>query len=266
MQMKLQVLISAVNEDIFTLAERMGLESDAIIINQTDHFGYREYERSCKNGRKQVKCYSFAERGVGLSRNNALMRATGDILLFADEDIVYNSGYEEKILNQFKEHPEADFLLFNMRVSQKRATYYTRKYHRVHIWHAGRYPTYSFAVKREKLEAANITFSLLFGGGAKYSNGEDSLFLKDCLSCGMKVYAVPVELGYEKERESTWFEGYTEKFFLDRGVLYHFLYGALAYPMAVRFIAVHGSEMCEEIPPKAALRLMKRGIRSVKET
>ena len=35
-----------------------------------------------------------------------------------------------------------------------------------------------FAVRRERLQAANITFSLLFGGGAKYSNGEDSLFLK----------------------------------------------------------------------------------------
>ncbi len=263
--MRLQVLISAVNEDIFTLAERMGLESDAIIINQTEHFGYREYERSCKTGRKQVKCYSFDERGVGLSRNNALMRASGDIVLFADEDIVYNSGYEEKVLNQFKEHPEADFLLFNMRVADSRATYYTRRYHRVHIWNAGRYPTYSFAVKREKLEAANITFSLLFGGGAKYSNGEDSLFLRDCLSHGLKVYAVPVELGYERERESTWFNGYTEKFFIDRGVLYHFLYGRLAYPMAMRFIAAHGKEMCVEIPQKAALRLMKKGIESVKQ-
>ena len=114
-------------------------------------------------------------------------------------------------------------VLFNIRVGESRATYYTEKFHRVHIWNAGRYPTYSFAVRRERLQAANITFSLLFGGGAKYSNGEDSLFLKDCLSYGFKVYATPVELGAETERESTWFHGYHEKFFTDRGVLYHFL-------------------------------------------
>lgn len=36
--MKLQLLVSAVNEDVSTLAQRMNLESDAIIINQTDHF------------------------------------------------------------------------------------------------------------------------------------------------------------------------------------------------------------------------------------
>ena len=133
----------------------------------------------------------------------------------------------------------------------------------VHVWNAGRYPTYSFAVRREKLHASNVTFSLLFGGGAKYSNGEDSLFLKECIQYGLKVYAVPAELGAERERESTWFKGYTDKFFLDRGVLYHFLYGALAYPMAVRFILAHGKVMCAEIPKKNALALMKKGIRSV---
>ena len=61
----------------------------------------------------------------------------------------------------------------------------------------------------------------------------------------------------------TWFAGYTDKFFIDRGVLYHFLYGGLAYPMAVRFILAHGKVMCQEIPKKNALALMRKGIQSV---
>lgn len=257
--MKLQVLLSAVDEDVSTLAERMNLESDTIIINQTDHFGYKQYMYN----NKHIQCYEFCEKGVGLSRNNALLRATGDILLFSDEDIVYDKGYERKVLEAFDKHPEADFLLFNMRVGKTRATYYTNKYHRVHIWNSGRYPTYSFAVRRNKLHAAHVTFSLLFGGGAKYSNGEDSLFLRDCIRYGLKVYAINVEIGAERERESTWFKGYTDKFFIDRGVLYHFLYKRLAYLMAMRFIAAHGKVMCQEIPKKNALALMKRGIDSV---
>ena len=242
--MKLQVLVAAVNQDVRTMAERMHLESDAIIVNQTDHFGYEEYTHS---GRR-IQCYEFREKGVGLSRNSALMRAEGDIVLFSDEDVVYDKGYEKRILEAFEQHPEADFLLFNVRVGEARATYYTKEYHRVHVWNAGRYPTYAF---------------LLFGGGAKYSNGEDSLFLRDCLKYGMVVYAVPVEIGAERERESPWFQGYTDKFFIDRGVLYHFLYGGLAYLMAVRFIMAHGKVMCTTIPRKNALQLMKKGIRSV---
>lgn len=258
--MKLQVLVSAVGQDVKSLAQRMQLESDAIIINQTDHFAYENFSQ---NG-KQIQAYSFAEKGVGLSRNNALLRGTGDILLFSDEDIVYDAGYEQRILEEFEKHPEADMLLFNMRVGEERATYYTTQFHRVHIWNAGRYPTYSFAVRREVLHASHITFSLLFGGGAKYSNGEDSLFLKDCLSYGMKVCAVPVEIGAETVRESTWFNGYHEKFFYDRGVLYHFLYGKLAIPMAIRFLLAHGKVMCQQINIKDAFQLMKNGIRDVK--
>lgn len=258
--MNLQVLVSAVKQDVSALAERMHLESDAIIINQTDTFAFQEYEHAGK----KISCYSFAEKGVGLSRNNALLRATADIVLFSDEDIVYDAGYEEKILTEFEKHPEADMLLFNMRVGEARATYYTEQLHRVHIWNAGRYPTYSFAVRREKLHAAHITFSLLFGGGARYSNGEDSLFLKDCLKYGLKVYAVPIEIGMEVERESTWFNGYHEKFFADRGVLYHFLYGKLAVPMALRFLLAYGDVMCKAISRKEAFALMKQGIDSVR--
>lgn len=258
--MRLQVLVSAVGEDARTLAERMHLESDAVIINQTDHFSHEEYTH---NGRR-IQCFSTNEKGVGISRNEALMRAEGEILLFSDEDIVYDKGYAKEVLDAFKKYPGADFLLFNMRVGASRATYHTKKFHRVRIWNAGRYPTYSFAVKRDKLLASRVMFSLLFGGGARYSNGEDSLFLRDCLRYGLRVYAVPTELGMERERESTWFKGYTDKFFLDRGVLYYFLYGKLAYLMAVRFITVHGRVMCREIPKKNALALMKKGIASVK--
>lgn len=258
--MRLEVLVSSVNQKVTDMAERMHLESDAVIVNQTDHFEYEEYMYLGNH----IRCYSFAEKGVGLSRNNALLRAQGDIVLFSDEDIVYDEGYAQKVLREFERHPEADMLLFNIRVGEARATYYTKEFHRVHIWNAGRYPTYSFAVRREKLHAAHITFSLLFGGGAKYSNGEDSLFLKDCLSYGFKVYAVPVELGAETERESTWFHGYDEKFFTDRGVLYHFLYGRLAWLMSIRFLAAHGQLMCQDIPRDKALKLMEQGIRSVR--
>ena len=41
--MKMQFLVSAVKEDVETLAERMNLQADAIIVNQCDANVYREY-------------------------------------------------------------------------------------------------------------------------------------------------------------------------------------------------------------------------------
>ena len=101
----------------------------------------------------------------------------------------------------------------------------------------GRYPAYSIAVKREVLLDKKVRFSPLFGGGAKYSNGEDSLFLKDAFKGKIAMYATDVHIGEEIPGESTWFEGYTEKFFHDRGVLFAFLYGKNAWLWRLRFIA-----------------------------
>lgn len=255
--MILETLVSAVKQDVSTLAKKMNLQSDAIIINQCEENNYLEYQHQ---GNK-IRAYSFAEKGVGLSRNNALLRAKAEIVLFSDEDIVYHDGYAAKILKAFEERPEADMLLFNMEVEADRATYHIEKEHRVRFYNSGRYPTYSFAIRREKLHKANITFSLLFGGGAKYSNGEDSLFLLECLKKGFKVYALPIEIGKEVPRPSTWFHGYTEKFFFDRGVLYYHLYGKLRGLMAIRFLLAHKAVMCQEIPVKKAYKLMCEGMK-----
>ncbi|MGN0401958.1 MAG: glycosyltransferase family A protein [Acetatifactor sp.] len=261
--MRVQTLVAAVKQDVRQLAGKMRLETDAVIVNQCEENSYLEYEHAgC-----QVKCYSFHEKGVGLNRNNALLRGDGDILLLSDEDIVYDKGYGEKIQKEFEAHPEADVLIFNLRVVPERATYHTDSYGRVRWYNCGRYPTFSFAVRGDRIKKANVTFSLLFGGGAPYSNGEDSLFLMDCLRKGLKIYKTPVEIGEEVPRTSggsTWFHGYDEKFFYDRGFLYHFLYGRKAGLMALRFVYAKRSVMCGEIPAQKAYSIMKKGIADAK--
>ena len=265
--MKLQVLVSAMHADAKELTNRMKLQTDAIIINQCDGNATEQFTiEDAEGNMREIKVYSFGERGIGLSRNNALLRANGEISLFADDDIIYGNGYEKKILDEFAAHPAADVLLFNVSVNDARRTYYNTDFHRVRWFNCGRYPAYAIAIKTEKMHAKNLTFSLLFGGGAKYSNGEDSLFLVDCLRAGLKVYASPVLIGKEEERESgsTWFAGYNRKFFYDRGVLYHYLYGKMAKIWGMRFLLKNKSVMCKEITFKQAYRWLKEGIRFAK--
>lgn len=253
-----QVLVSAVDKEPHKLAEEMHIETDAVIVNQCSHY---KVESFCHEDRK-IRVFHMAERGVGLSRNTALMRADGDICLFSDQDIVYEENYGQKILQAFEECPSADMIVFNIDVGEERKTYYNTELKRVRWYNCGRYGAVSFAVRREKLLESGVTFSLLFGGGAKYSAGEDSLFLKQFMDKGYKVYASPVTIGREREGDSTWFSGYHEKFFYDRGVLYHFLYGHLAKLWALRFLLAHREKMCREIPVKKAYRMMWEGIKN----
>lgn len=258
--MKIQVLVSAVEQNMAALVEKMNISTPAVVVNQCDSYGYEEMEH---NGAK-IQCFSMPERGVGLSRNTALLHADAEVCLFSDEDIALTGDYAKEMEKAYREIPDADIILFNVKVSPKRKTYWNTDIHRVNYRNYGRYPAYSISGKLDSLRRANVGYSLLFGGGAKYSNGEDSLFLRDCLRAGLHIYTHTICIGEEKERESTWFRGYTQKFFHDRGVLYHFLYGKLAKPLAWRFLWVHRQEMCREISVGEAYRLMKDGIREGK--
>jgi len=259
--MYLELLISAVNAEPDKLIETMKIECPAVLVNQCGRVSITVLER--ESG--AVRVFDSDERGVGKSRNKALSEARGDILLFADEDIVYDPGFAERVIDEFAAHPEADGLFFNVRVCEERRTYWNEDYSRVHIWNGGRYPAYSIALRKSAVDRAAgkgkpLRFSELFGGGAKYSCGEDSLFIRDCLGAGLKLYRTPTEIGEEIPRPSTWFKGYDEKYFFDRGVLYHFLYGILAYPMGVRYILAKRSVMCKEIPWKQAIGIIRKGI------
>ena len=161
-------------------------------------------------------------------------------------------------------------ILFNVRVNPSRRTYWNDTFKRIRFYNYGRYPAYSISARKKVLSESGVQYSLLFGGGAKYSNGEDSLFLKDCLHAGLRIYASPVCLGEEEERPatenaSTWFTGYHEKFFHDRGVLYAFLYGPMKYVMAWVFLIRKRKTMCRELSILQAAKYMKEGIREAKE-
>ena len=260
---RLQILVSAVNKDAKVLPQLMNLESDAVIVNQIQE--KREVSES-SDGQNEAgmkhqdlpECedYSFdynghaikvlnrREKGVGLSRNTAFDNSDAEIIQFGDDDIRYSDGYAQRILAEFDAHPEADVILFNVKAQAGRETYWNTDCGKVSWRNYGRYPAYAICVRRERLKARGIKYSLLFGGGATYMNGEDSLFLHDCLKAGLYLYRTTVSIGYEESGESTWFKGFTDKFYFDRGVLYHFLYGKMAPVFAFRYLFKKGREMC----------------------
>ncbi|MBO4309910.1 MAG: glycosyltransferase family 2 protein [Lachnospiraceae bacterium] len=253
--MRVTLLISSLNADTDKLIKKMRIAGDAVLVNQCDKNDRREIE---SGGR--ITIIDSDTRGVGVNRNLCIDNSFGDIVLFADDDIEYDDGYEEKIITEFEKHPEAEMIMFNFEVCDERRTYLNEGFKKLSKMNIGRYPAYSIAVKRDVLIKKNLRFSTLFGGGAKYSNGEDSLFLKEAMSKKVAMYSSDVFLGREIPRESTWFEGYTEKFFHDRGVLFAFLYGKSAWLWRLRFILVKKEMFKGKIGRKEADRLMKEGI------
>ena len=235
--MSLQVLVAAMHQKDHSLLEKMNIQSDVIVANQC---GRDSYEAFDWNGHSAVYI-NRNQRGVGLNRNQALLQATADICLIADEDVVYYDGYEEIVEQAYRDHPDADVIIFDMRVLTgdgeisgliKREEFVGKKA-------LSRYGTVRVSFRTDSIKRKNIYFHRMFGGGTPHTNGEDTIFLSDCADRGLKVLTCPKTLGEVHNYSSTWFSGYDDKYFHDRGVLFAYLHPVIARPLCIYHVVKH---------------------------
>lgn len=224
-----QVLVAAVEQETAVLPRKMHLQTGAIVCNQC-RFGANSVKQS---GADSVTWGDFSARGVGRNRNEALRRAEADIVLFADQDLTYADGYEKIVREAFERLPRADVIIFDLTYPEG-GRKPIRQIRRLGILGCMRFGAARVGARLASLREKHITFSTDFGGGTKYGSGEDSLFFRDCLREGLRIYAYPAVIGHLRPEPSSWFTGYNEKYFFDKGVLWSqlFPHGGWAYGLA----------------------------------
>ena len=253
--MRLEVIVATINMDERTLHKSMRIRTDALICNQHSQESFQQF---IEDG-NTIRYLTTTDRGAGANRNLGLLRATGDILLFADDDVVYHEGYEDLVLNAFRLLPDADVVFFNIqRDSDPFEGSGTAQTTRIRKHNAFRFGTVRIAMKRAAQRRHGIWFPLEFGPGSKYPGGEDSLFISSCLKHKLVMYAVPVEIGRLQHRESTWFHGFTKKYFLGKGALYGALFNRWHLLYSVYYLLRHPAH-CKETGFLQALRMMRQG-------
>lgn len=212
-----EILCATMHQKDFSKIKEMNIRSDVVFANQADKTAYDEYEF---DGHK-AKMITTATRGVGTNRNLALLYASADICLFADEDVVYCDDMEQKVVSEFEAHPDADVIIFHFdtdSTERKQKKYLKTK-------KCGKmtkmpWATFRVAVRLEKVRKANLWFTTLFGGGCIFPSGEDSMWLSAAKKSGLNFYVSKETIGKVSFESSTWFSGYDEKFFYAKGVYY----------------------------------------------
>ena len=211
----------------FSLGERMNITCDAVFANQADtnEFSIRATDDYT------WKMITTETRGVGLNRNLALLMSDAEIILFADDDITYYDGTFGAIAQAFVDRQDADVIIFSVDLARNGEIFEKRRVpgKRMHIWNSLKYGTYVIAARRQSILKANIQFNQFFGGGCIYGSGEDSLFLKACFDKKLKVYSCNHVLGACRKDVSSWFSGYDEKFFFDKGASLTYLFPKTKY-------------------------------------
>lgn len=260
---KVQVLVATMHQQDFSKVSEMKIASDVFFANQADKTGYETKDY----GGFSAAMLTTETRGVGINRNFALQYASGDILLLADDDMVYSEGYADTVRREFEAHPDADAIIFNIETVgadvQRRMN---QKSSRVRMFNALNYGAARIAVRRNSLMRERIYFSTSFGGGTPFSAGEDSLFICDMLKKGFKIYTSPEVIATVDQSTSTWFSGYNQKYIYDKGAFFGAAFGIIALPMCLQDLIRHKKIYKDaELSLLQALSLMKKGIAGYKK-
>lgn len=259
---KLQVLVATMQQNDFSKVEEMNINSDVVYANQADTFSYDEKEYEFR----KAKMITTNTRGVGVNRNIGLLYAENDYLLFSDDDLTYLDGYEDVVLKAFEELPYADGIIFNIETEgmdfDRRAN---KTIKRVRWYNCLNYGAVRLAVKFVSVKRENIMFNTNFGGGTSFSSGEDTLFICDMLKKGLKIYTYPSTIAVVDQTDSTWFNGYNEKYYYDKGVLFSAVSKKFAKLLCLQDLIRHRNYKEQGYSFFEAYKFMKNGISGYKE-
>lgn len=257
--MKIQLLISTMNRNDFSVLDGMNLQSSAVVINQCGKVDRKPVEY---NG-QEIIWIDSAERGVSRSRNLALSNSDADICVLCDDDECLSDGYVQMIERAYMNLPEADFIVFNIdRISWNETETTFTKPKRI-----GNFRTYGsvhITFRREAVVNKHIRFDVRFGtGSGMYSCAEDALFCVDCHKAGLRMYTYPGILCKVSCGSSSWFHGYDEEYFYNTGA-----YLSAAFPTLRHIMKWYYPIRCRKISNlgiKAIIGSIDDGMRGYKK-
>lgn len=252
--MKLDILMSCMHQTDDTLITRSRITGNAVVINQCDREEEKEY--ATENG--SVRFLSTTGRGLTKSRNMAIAASRADVCLLCDDDEVFVPDYEAKILTAYESLPQADVVIFRM---VNRPCPFGEERRQLKFPQTMHVASWQISFRRESLIRSGVRFDELLGAGSGNGAEEELKFLLDCQRAGLRIWYAPVSIASVAQAESTWFDGFNEKFFYDRGATTRYILGApVAAAYGLYYVARKRAMYRDTITPVKALGAIFRGM------
>lgn len=221
--MTLEVII-ATKDSYFLQRKYKPPLSRYLVINQT--------QQTCKNSNN---VFNYNEKGISISRNRALQKASADICLFADDDIVFLPSAEAIILNAFENNPDADIITFQAQTPEGGLF---KPYSPKKKWHNSRslmqVTSFEISFKTKSIATTDLAFDKRFGLGAKFPAGEENIFLLDAFRQGLKILYIPIPIVIHPAKSSG--SNFNNKaLILAKGAAFYRMFGFSAYIILLLF-------------------------------
>lgn len=237
--MQLQVLLSAMHLDDNSIVEKLNITGDVLVINQCD----TESDQTHVEKDRTIRVISTTDRGLSISRNMAIDNSDAEICILCDNDVVYRDGYKEAIKGAFEAHKDADICVFFIKRPERNLPI---KKSEGKLGYLGAMKIFSPEIAFRRKALGGLRFNESFGAGAEYGMGEENIFLWEAIKKGLNVYYIPMEIAHTMPNESTWFKGYDDRFFINRGAGYYAMaksfWWVLALQFAVRKIGLYKND------------------------
>lgn len=220
--MKLEVLVSCLEGNTTYIVQRLKLKTSALIVNQCGADNIEEIKIS---ELVKVRILNSSTNGLSVSRNIAISQSNADICLLCDDDEILSNTYDKDIIGAFLQHPNYDIIAFKVDYPKKS---FPKSRKKIGYISALKISSVQIAFRRERLISKKISFNETMGAGTGNGAGEENKFLYDCLRAGLKILYVPICIAkVDVSGESTWFRGYDNRYFLNKGWTNKMIFGYL---------------------------------------
>lgn len=253
--MTIEVLLSTMHQKDKSIVDRLGLQSDAVIVNQCDCDSVEKFDYEGN----RITWVNSTQRGLSRSRNMAMFYSTADICLLVDDDEILVPGYVDTIIEAFKRHKDASIIGFQVEGIESVFKEYGNSESRMGYIHSMRMASVELAFLRDKLNSAGIRFNEKIGAGTKYKMGEENTVLFNCLDKRLRIYYVPCLIGRIHMGNSTWFTGFDSSYFHARGAVFTAMSRKWSLLLIYQFALRKYKRYKKEIGLLKALKLMLSG-------
>jgi glycosyltransferase involved in cell wall biosynthesis len=199
--------------------------------------------------------------GISKNRNSLIKCAMGDVVTFADEEVVFDPGYLNIAEEAFLQNPRAQAIRFNLHSNfEEKNPLNVLENQRL------RWPLYNqiscqgVFFRLDFLTNHGLSFDPLVGPGMRVSHGQDALFLEAFHKAGGAILQDKRFIGQIVESENTMTDEEADKYYYSVGYVSYRLYGKWA--KSIGFFRLLSSEkrFKSSYPLKKRLRAFGLGV------
>ena len=145
--------------------------------------------------RDDIAFEELATMGVAKSRNRAIWQASGEYLVFSDDDIEFDAKGLAAAVDYLDNHPQFSLLLCQASdpagVLRKR---YPKNIEALNKYNCARAATYEMVIRVEAVRQLSVFFDEEFGAGAKNYLGDEYIFIIDLIKAGGHGAFAPITI------------------------------------------------------------------------